>query len=216
VLTLRVDLNKIKRGCIMKKESEENIKLEAKLEEYRQIRSSMQKLDEREGRNLYFMFLVFVGVISVGFKWQYSILYMTSSFILLYLWLDEIKVFISIKRLGTYIEVFIEREIYDLKHYTSGVKNKLLTKWWHPLGLPANSIIPIFSLMFFILAIHFKDNLIPNICHQKSILYFNIYLFSFLAFFIYLLIWSIFIKLKVRDWEKDEWERIQKGTEQKQ
>lgn len=181
---------------------------DAKLEEYRQIRSSMQKLEEREGRDLYFMFLVFIGVISVGFKWQYSILYMTSSFILLYLWLDEIRVFNAIKRLGTYIEVFIEQDIPDLKHYTKGGKHRLRSDpLMKLLQLLANSIIPLFSLVFFLLAHHFKNNLIPNISYLKSILIYYIYRYFFWISFISLVAWSVWTVIMGRHWEKKEWEK---------
>lgn len=183
--------------------------LEAKLEEYRQLQEAMRQLRVRQDRGLYFMFLIFIGVIGIGFRWPYSILYMTSSFILLYLWLDEIRVFNSIIRLGTYIEIFIEREIDELKHFTMSGKHRLHTKkGLKLLRALANGIIPILSLLFFLLARHFKNNLIPNISHSISIIFYWIYLYSFFIGLSSLAFWSIWATLKGRKRENNEWKRI--------
>ncbi len=185
--------------------------LEAKLEEYRQLQEAIRQLRVRQDRGLYFTFLIFIGVISIGFKWQYSILYMTSSFILLYLWLDEIRIFNSIIRLVTYIEIFIEQEIDELKNFTMSGKHRLHTKkglkLLRALG-SGHGIIPLLSFVFFLLAIPYRNNLIPNMSCSISIIFYCIYFLIFIISFDSLLIWSIYSTSERRDIEKKEWKRI--------
>ena len=193
------------------KETKKNIQLEAILAEYKGMREAIKQLHERQGRDLYFTFLVFIGAISVGFKWHYSILYMASSFIILYLWLDEIRIFNSIIRLGTYIEIFIEQEIDELKHFTMSGEHRLHKEKWLKLSKAfAHSIIPILSFTFFLLALPYMNNLIPNISCFISIIVYCIYSLIFIICFIYLFKWSIRSTLCRRYSESVEWIKIKR------
>lgn len=185
------------------------MQFDAKLEEYRQLQEAIRQLRVRQDRDIYFMFVVFIGIISLGFRLQYSILYMTSSFVLLYLWLDEIRIFDSIHRLNTYIEVFIEQEIDELRHSTKGGEHCLHTqKIPKLLRALANGIIPLLSLVFFILARCYWDSLIPNMSYTKSITIYWIYLHIFSISFGSLFFWSIRSTNEGRNREMKEWKRI--------
>lgn len=110
----------------MNKDSE-NDTIEAKLEEYRQLRAEIRHFLERRHKIINFAIIITFGVISVGLTWNNYILFLSSALLIAFLWFDEIRRLQAIFRIAAYIEVFIETEIAGLKWETLVGKHKVQT-----------------------------------------------------------------------------------------
>jgi amino acid permease len=181
--------------------------LEAKLEEYRQIRADIRQLYERRDRTFYLAFFVFIGVISVGIQFKNSILFFMTSIILLFLWSREILRQIAIHRYDTYVLVNIEK-------YIQGLERTSISEF-HPYCEDIKKVIPYLALPFLVLIClvlgiyYFFDSCNPIITY-RGFLFFEI---SIPIFFIILVIWSRWVIKESRKKEKENWEEAQKEWE---
>lgn len=138
----------------MDKDSENNT-IEAKLEEYRQLRAEIRHFLERRHKIINFAIIITLGVTSVGLTLNNYILFLLSALLIAFLWFDEIRRLQAIFRVATYIEVFIETEVAGLKWETLVGKHKVQTSFISrvisnaefPLLFSLNSVLGLFLLI---------------------------------------------------------------------
>ena len=186
--------------------------LEAKLEEYRQVCADRRQLFERRDRTLYLALFVFTGIIGIGIQWEIPILFILTSFILLFLWCNEILRQFAIYRYNAYIEVIIKKDIKELERTSIGQ--------FHPYHKDWRRVIPYLSIPFLVLICYFFGYFFKNSCNRviPSHLLLIFGTISFICF-ISLVIWSfrvLYPKCKYRENEKKKWEDAQKEWEEKQ
>ncbi len=185
----------------MGKDSENNT-MEAKLEEYRQLRAEIRHYLERRHQIINLAIIITLGVIGVGLAWNNYILFLSSALLIAFLWFDEIRRLQAIFRVAAYIEVFIETEIAGLKWETLGGKHKIQTSFISrvisnaefPLLFSLNSVLGLFLLI--------RVNTIIMV----------VIAFVFMVIFFSLLIKSYNVSTKGRKKEVEFWEKTKKET----
>jgi len=136
-----------------KKENKKSISI--LLEEYRQLRAEIVLFLERRTRGLHLAIVITIGSIGIGVKWENPILFLTSSLLISFLWYDEIRRLRAIFRNSTYIEVFLEPELHELKWEKMIAKHKIqksvigriIAGAEFPILYSSNAILGVFSIL---------------------------------------------------------------------
>lgn len=181
--------------------------LEAKLEEYRQTRADIRQLYNRRDQTLYLAFFLFTGVISVGIKFENSILFFMTCIILLFLWYQETVRQIAIYRYEAYIIVKIEDYIQELKRSTLSWKHPSYINPWKRLkrGISYITLIILIGTCFRLGIYYFFNSCNPIISY---FLYLT-FIIIISVFFIVLTIYTFYVfTIRCRDKEKENWEKI--------
>lgn len=174
------------------------------IEEYKELRQEIRALLSRQQNIKNFSYVITLGVFGAITTIQdLYLISVISALLIALLWLSELRRIMAVFRLATYIEVFIEKDIADLKYETLSRYNKFSKGIYSKiLRLVSNS--DIFILFIF----HATYSCIR--CYKENIDLSMILIVIFSLMFLLLGFYSSKIATKGEQMEKDNWLQVKK------
>jgi len=173
-----------------------------KIEEYKELRQEIRMLLARQQNIKNFAYIITLGVFGVISTYQkLYIVPIISAILIGLLWLSELRRINAVFRLATYIEIFIEKEISDLKYETISRLNKFSTSYISKiLRLISNSDI------FLLFVFHSVYGCI--ICYKEDVTISTMFIIFFSLTFIILGYFSFKIATNGENVERNNWLKV--------
>ena len=141
--------------------------MNAKLEEYKQLRTEVLHFLKERQFKIYLAILITLSVVSIGYEKSNYWLFLSSVAIISFLWYDEIRRIEAIFRTAAYIQVFIESDIPDLKWETNIAKHKIhksfLGRFITDAHFPTLMIINAIPGIKFLNEVHHKTSIVTAV-----------------------------------------------------
>lgn len=171
------------------------------IEEYQELRSEIRHYLDRRAKNVNFAFAITTVVVGLSEKIEEPYIFIIACLLSAFLWYDEIRRYIALQRVASYLELFIEPNVKGFNWETYGsqhsVQHSFLDRLLSDGVFPLTFIIHTYLTMIF-----------AKLTTLETV----VALIPFAILFL-ILVYLSFTKLRgCREKEIQEWKRISEKT----